>query len=81
MNMKLLNYLTNAGKVYRAQRTLETLGTQVRGPFLTPQRNSIYVVDECILTESELVGLYRAGHRNPQIVAKTLSELRRLQTC
>jgi hypothetical protein len=78
--MRLLSYLTSTGKVHRALRTLENLGTQIRGPFLTPQRNSIYVVNECILTESELVGLYQADNRSRETVAKALSEFKRLQT-
>jgi hypothetical protein len=77
--MKSLSYLTNADRV-RALQVLENLGTYVRGPFVTPQRNSVYLVNECILTESELLGLYQDGNRSRHAVAKALSEFKRLQT-
>jgi hypothetical protein len=78
--MNLLSRLRNAGRLQRARRALEHLGTDVRGPFLTPQRNSIYLVDACILTESEVVRLSRAGRQSLENVGKALSEFRRLQT-
>jgi hypothetical protein len=76
--MGFLSQLRSEHKVERALRTLHNLGTPVQGPFLTPKRNCIYLVDSCILTESELVGLNKAGHSNPQNIARLLSEFKRL---
>jgi hypothetical protein len=77
--MKFLSYLTSPGKA-RALQALQNLGTRVRGPFVTPQHNSIYLVNECILTESELLGLYQDGNRSRHTVAKALAEFKRLHT-
>lgn len=37
-----------------------------RGPFITPNQKQIFVVDGCILTDEELIQLWRDGNLNPE---------------
>ncbi len=37
-----------------------------RGPFVTPGQKQIFVVDGCILTDEELIDLWRAGDLTPE---------------
>jgi hypothetical protein len=62
-----------------ALQTLETLRIAFRGPFITPKNHRIYVLDGCILTESEIVTLHESGKFTSENAGKFLSELRSLQ--
>jgi hypothetical protein len=68
------------GKIEDALQTLRTLNIAFRGPFITPKKHCIYVVDGCILTESEIVVLHASGKLTSENIRKFLSELRIFQT-
>jgi hypothetical protein len=59
--------------------TLEGLHIPVRGPFVTPTRKHIFLINDCILTEDELVSLHKGGQLASNTIAKCLTELRREQ--
>lgn len=67
-------------KIEDALQTLRTLDIAVRGPFVTPKEHCIYLVDGCILTESEIVALYASGKLTSENIRRFLSELRIFQT-
>jgi hypothetical protein len=58
---------------------LQALNIALRGPFVTPKNHRIYLVDGCILTESEIVVLHEGGQFASENIATFLSELRSLQ--
>jgi hypothetical protein len=66
--------------IHAALEALEALRVPFRGPFIPPKKRRIYVVDGCILTESEIVVLHQAGQFAPETVRKFLGQLRELQT-
>lgn len=59
---------------------LKNLGIRVCGPFVTPKQVRVYLVDGCIVTGFELLGLHEGGKLNPESLATVLSDLRGLQT-
>jgi hypothetical protein len=61
-----------------ALRRLARLLVAVRGPFLTPHRQKIYIVDGCILTTSEILSLCDDGKTNEE-VRKLLIDLKAVQ--
>ena len=67
-------------RVNVAVQTLRRLGAPVTGPFVTPQRNRIYMVDACILTDTELVGLQEEGKLRATTISQVILDLRRQQT-
>jgi hypothetical protein len=69
-----------ADKLAAALRSLQALRVALSGPFVTPHKHRIYVVDGCILTESEVVVLHEGGKLKPERVGQLLSDLRYLQT-
>ncbi|MGB6962487.1 MAG: hypothetical protein WCD34_20595 [Candidatus Acidiferrum sp.] len=69
-----------AGNIEVALQTLRTLNIAFRGPFITPKKHRIYLVDGCILTESEIVVLHEGGKLTSENISKFLSELRVFQT-
>ncbi len=62
-----------------ALRALKKLDISFRGPFVTPQRNCVYVVDECIVTYDEIVSFHQQGKLNDENKYRFLLELRDLQ--
>lgn len=62
-----------------AVQSLHALKIAFRGPFITPKNHLIYVVEGCILTESEIVTLHESGKFTPENAGKFLSELKSLQ--
>jgi len=68
------------GKIEVALQTLRTLNIAFRGPFVTPKKHRIYVVDGCLLTESEIVALHEGGKLTSENIWKFISELRIFQT-
>jgi hypothetical protein len=67
------------GKIEVALQTLRTLNIAFRGPFITPRNHLVYVVEGCLLTESEIVTLHESGQFAPENAWKFLGELKRLQ--
>ncbi|HMD41312.1 MAG TPA: PilZ domain-containing protein [Candidatus Acidoferrum sp.] len=70
---------TDPSKTRDAVRTLERLEISVRGPFLTLKQSKIYLVEGCVLTESELIAHHEGGKFSSDGVREFLSELRRMQ--
>jgi len=71
---------TVLSKLVAALQTLQALHVPFRGPFVTPKKHRIYVVDGCILGEAEIVTLHEGGKFTPEIIERFLSDLRCLQT-
>lgn len=67
-------------KLKAALLTLEKLKVPFRGPFITPKEKRIFLINGCIVTESEVVALYEGGHLNPENIGKVLNDLKLLQT-
>jgi hypothetical protein len=68
-----------ANDVHTALETLQARSIPVQGPFSTPNHSRIYLVDGCILTETELVDLHEAGKFAPERVRGVLRHLRSTQ--
>lgn len=66
-------------KVGAALRSLQKLHIPFQGPFVTPQKNCIYVVDGCILTVPEIIALCGDGKQQAENRPKLLLDLKRLQ--
>jgi hypothetical protein len=69
--------LTN---IFTPLRALEKMNRPVRGPFVTPKRRQIYVVDGCILTQGEMISLHERGKFTAEAIGNFLSDLKFLQT-
>jgi len=67
-------------KIDAALQTLQALRVAFRGPFITPKGRRIYLVDNCILTEAEIIALYESGKFSQETIGKFLTDLRSLQT-
>lgn len=67
-------------KISAPLRYLQMMRVPFRGPFVTPRRRQIYLVDGCILTESEIAALYESGNFNASAIGKFLSDLKSFQT-
>jgi hypothetical protein len=52
----------------------------VRGPFVTPGHHRLFLINECLITEEELLALHQTARRQPESLAKCLIDLRRSQT-
>ena len=59
--------------------TLHRLHVSVHGPVITPKKNHIFLVDGCILTESELLALNRVGKLDIRNVRDLLNQYSALQ--
>jgi hypothetical protein len=59
--------------------TLKTHNIPFQGPFTTPKESQVYIVDGCILTETEIVAFHRAGNFAPERVRGFLRNLRSIQ--
>lgn len=70
---------TVSSKIELALHALRTLDIAFRGPFITPQKRRIYLVDGCILTESEIVVLHEGGKFTSENSGKFFTDLRSLQ--
>lgn len=67
-------------KVTAALSTLKCLNVPFRGPLVAPHKKRIiYVVDGCLLSESEVVAFHEGGHFSAGNIGKLLSDLKRLQ--
>ena len=65
-------------KINAALLTLVKLHIPFRGPFRTRKQHYIYLVDGCILTESELVVLHQDDKLTAESIVKLSSDLRPL---
>jgi hypothetical protein len=65
--------------IFAPLRALEKLNRPVHGPFVTPKRRQIYLVDGCILTQSEVISLHANGRLTADSIDNFLSDLRFLQ--
>lgn len=54
--------------------TLHRMRLSVRGPLITPKKNHIFLVDGCILTESEVLALRRVGKLDSRNVRHFLKD-------
>lgn len=71
---------SNQTKLKAALWALRALHIAVRGPFITPKEQHIYVVDtRVILTDSEVMALYGSGKFRPASIGQSIVELRSLQ--
>ena len=59
--------------------TLHRMHVSVRGPVITPKKNHIFLVDGCILTESEVLALDRVGKLDVRNVQNLLNQYSALQ--
>jgi hypothetical protein len=66
-------------KLETALETLRSLDITVRGPYATPKDHRIYLVNGCVLAESELVILHEQGKFNAQTARQFLADLKSLQ--
>ena len=70
---------SDPSRISAALQTLQTLNIAFRGPFITPKEQSIYFVDGCIVTESEIVALHERGKFTTESIGKLPSDIRSLQ--
>lgn len=66
-------------KLRAALQTLQDLNVCFRGPFVTPRKNRVYVIEGCLLTESEIVVLHEGGHFSAERVREVISGLKQRQ--
>jgi len=52
----------------------------VRGPFVTPGRHRLFLINECLITEDELLALHETAGERPEILATRLIDLKRSQS-
>ncbi|HKV23372.1 MAG TPA: hypothetical protein VJN93_02170 [Candidatus Acidoferrum sp.] len=77
--MSLPKQLVSPITLKAALSTLRALNIPFQGPFITPKEQRIYVVDDCILTEGEIVLLHKTGALTSENAARSLNDLRALQ--
>jgi hypothetical protein len=66
-------------KLQAAFEALRSLDIAVRGPFVTPAQQHIYLADGCILTEAEVLVLHERGKSAPESIQPFLAGLKSLQ--
>jgi hypothetical protein len=83
LSLKLRSLLTGgralSSSSVAAVLSLERMHIPVRGPFVTPARRHVFLVNDCLLTEEEVVALHEAGCKASTVV-KYLIDLKRSQT-
>jgi hypothetical protein len=52
----------------------------VRGPFVTPARQRLFLINESLITEDELLALQQTAELQPEILASRLIDLKRTQS-
>lgn len=78
--MRSSDQLAAVSEIKTALETLEALNIPFQGPFVTPKQNRIYLVDGCILTESEVGHFHRFGNFAPERIRSFLRHLRATQS-
>lgn len=74
------NCVAASSELKTALETLETLNVPFRGPFVTPKQNRIYLVDGCILTETEIASFHELGNFTTEKIRGFLGNLRSTQS-
>lgn len=74
------NCVAASSKLKTALETLEALNIPFRGPFVTPKQNRIYVVDGCILTDTEIASFHELGNFARERIRGFLRNLRSTQS-
>jgi hypothetical protein len=74
------NCVAISSELKTALETLGALNIPLRGPFVTPKQNRIYVVDGCILTETEVASFPELGNFAPGRIRGFLRNLRSTQS-
>jgi hypothetical protein len=59
--------------------SLEKLNIRFRGPFKTPRGKHILLVEDCILTQSEIMQLHESGMLTAENIGRLLSDLKQIQ--
>ena len=59
--------------------SLEKLNIRFRGPFETPRGKHILLVEDCILTQAEIMELHESGMLNAENIGRLLRDLKRIQ--
>jgi hypothetical protein len=59
--------------------SLEKLNICFRGPFETPRGKHILLVEDCILTQAEIMELQESGMLNAENIGRLLRDLKRIQ--
>lgn len=77
--MAAVGHIVVRNSITAAVCALKNLGIPVSGPFVTPRQHCFYLVDGCIVTLSELLGLQEGRKLTHENVATILSNLRELQ--
>jgi hypothetical protein len=67
-------------KIEIALQGLRGLKVAACGPFITPKNHRIYVIEGCILTESEIILFHEGGKFTAENIGPFLAEIRRLQS-
>ena len=67
-------------KIQASLLSLEKLNFRFRGPFKTPRGKHILLVEDCILTQAEIVKLHESGMLNAEDIGRLLSHLKRIQS-
>ena len=66
-------------KIKASLLSLEKLNIRFRGPFKTPRGKHILLVEDCILTQAEIMELHESGMLNAENIKRLLSNLKRTQ--
>ena len=66
-------------KIKASLLSLEKLNIRFRGPFKTPRGKHILLVEDCILTQAEIMELHESGMLNAENIGRLLSDLKRIQ--
>ncbi len=65
-------------KIEASLLTLEKLNIRFHGPFKTPRAKHILLVEDCLLTQAEIVELHESGKLNAENIERLLSDLKRI---
>ena len=70
---------TALSKIEASLLSLEKLNIRFCGPFKTPRGKHILLVENCILTQAEIMELHESGMLNAENIGRLLSDLKRIQ--
>ena len=66
-------------KIKAALLTLEKLNIPFRGPFETTRGSRILLIENCILTQAEVIGMYESGKLDAENIGKLVDGLKKMQ--
>jgi hypothetical protein len=70
---------TALARIEASLLSLEKLNIRFRGPFETPRGKHILLVEDCILTQAEIMELHESGMLNAENIGRLLRDLKRIQ--